>query len=252
MKNEKIIKQCIKYFFKENTQTITEKKVDDLLKIVNRIEYSNSLEMHNFIEQILENILESENPYKKLDKIENIFLKDKVPMFSKAFICFKTLYPEFQKYDQSKGNLFDFSENSRISPDLLSANPNNKRMQIYKKIVNGDKTKIRFQLIFNDLLRCSINSQNETLINYLKILKAGNDYTLKLLNNDFDINKLENQEQEILKEFISYLSVLYENIEEQKLEGNEVEKIKIILKYFKPNSRYSLADRIVRSFGYFA
>lgn len=252
IENIKIKKICFRYF-KENYESMDNKKVDDLLKLTHRIEYSNSLELHQFQEQILTSILDSDNPYEKLDKIENIFLKENIPMFSKIFLCFKFLYPKLSKIDKDGFEKFDFRENSRISPDLLLANPNNKRMQLYKKIVNGDKTKIRFQLIFNDLLRCAICSNNSSLVQYLNTLKNGNEIVIKLQNDNYNISNLNKEEQKILETFIGYLSTIYENISDEKIKNMSlVERCKYLTEYFKPTSRYSLADRVVRSFGYFA
>ena len=252
IENRKIKKLCFK-FFKEHYETIDNKKVDDLLKLTYRIEFSNSLELHQFQEQILSIILESNNPYEKLDKIENIFLKENIPMFSKIYLCFKFLYPELSKTDKYGYEKFNFSEYSRISPDLLYADPNSKRMQLYKKIVNGDKTKIRFQLIFNDLLRCAICSNNSSLVKYLNTLKNGNDIVIKLQKCNYNIDNLNIEEQKKLDIFIEYLSTIYENMADEKLENmNLSDRCKYLTDYFKPTSRYSLADRVVRSFGYFA
>lgn len=252
IENRKIKKLCFK-FFKEHYETMDNKKVDDLLKLTYRIEFSNSLELHQFQEQILTSILDSDNPYEKLDKIENIFLKENIPMFSKIFLCFKFLYPELSKIDKYGYEKFNFSEYSRISPDLLYANPNNKRMQLYKKIVNGDKTKIRFQLIFNDLLRCAICSNNSSLVQYLNALKNGNDIIIKLQDCNYNISNLNNEEKRELDIFIGYLSTIYDNMVDEKLgDMNLVDRCNYLTEYFKPTSKYSLADRIVRSFGYFA
>lgn len=252
IENIKVKKLCFDYF-KKNYENMNFKKVDDLLYIVNRIEYSNSIEMHEFQEQMLTSILESENVHEKLDKIENIFLKDNIPMFSKIFLCFKLLYPKFSKVDENGRELFKLNENSRISPDLLLANPNNKRMQLYKKIVKGDKTKIRFQLIFNDLLRCAICSNNKSLVNYLNILKKGNEIVIKIQDNNYNIDIINKEEEKILNIFIDYLTTIYENINDyENLNMNLEDKCKLFVNYFKSNSKYSLADRVVRSFGYFA
>ncbi|MBO5183551.1 MAG: hypothetical protein J6B64_04030 [Bacilli bacterium] len=252
IENIKIKKLCFEYF-KEHYEVMNNKKVDDLLNLTYRIEYSNSLEMHQFQEQILSNILDNDNPYEKLDKIENIFLKENIPMFSKIFLGFKILYPKLSKLDKNGFELFNFSEYSRISPDLLIADPNNKRMQLYKKIVNGDKTKIRFQLIFNDLLRCAICSNNDSLNKYLNILKNGNEIINKMQENNYIIDNLTIEEQKILNTFVDYLSTIYENITDKKIKNmNLTDRCNYLTNYFKPTNKYSLADRVVRSFGYFA
>lgn len=252
IENIKVKKLCFNYF-KEHYETMSEKKINDLLNLTYRIEYSNSLEMHQFQEQILSSVLDSDNPYEKIDKIENIFLKENIPMFSKIFLCFKFLYPELSKIDKDGFEKFNFSEYSRISPDLLIASPNNKRMQLYKEIVNGDKTKIRFQLIFNDLLRCAICSNNSSLVQYLNTLKNGNEIATKLKSANYNISVLSNEEQKLLDTFIGYLSTIYENISDEKIKNlSLVDRCKYLTDYFKPTNKYSLADRVVRSFGYFA
>lgn len=249
----KKIKKIYLNFIKKNYETMNYKKIDDLLNLTYRVEYSNSLVINQFGEQILASVLDSDNPYEKLDRIENIFLKENIPMFSKIFLCFKYLYPEFSKKDKDGTEKFDFSDYSRISPDLLLANPNNERMQLYNKMVNNDKSKIRFQLIFNDLLRCSICSNNSSLVKYLNTLKNGNEILTKIQDSNYNINSLSNEELNILNTFTDCLSTLYENMTDRKLKNmNLGERCKYLNDYFKPNSSYSLADRIVRSFGYFA
>lgn len=51
---------------------------------------------------------------------------------------------------------FNFDKNSRISPDLLNANPLEKRMAYLRR--NGSDRDVRMQMVFNDLLRISICS----------------------------------------------------------------------------------------------
>ncbi|MBQ9319111.1 MAG: hypothetical protein IJR82_05720 [Bacilli bacterium] len=252
LENEKVLKLCFEYF-NDNYKIMDENKVEELLKMVKKIEYSNALEIHEFAPQILSAVLDSDNPYDKLNQIENVFLRDNIPMFAKMFICFKILYPNFQKYDRDNRPIFDFNENSRLSPTLLKADPDNPRMVLYSKLVKGDKTKIRFQLVFNDLLRCAINSNNLSLINYLNNLKIGNEYLIKFMNEDYNEHIFTEEELNVLKKFIDNLVSIYENMTNNSLKDmNLSNQCEFIIKYFNPNEKYSLLDRIVRSFGYFA
>ena len=80
-----------------------------------------------------------------------------------------------------------------------------------------------------------------------------NDIVIKLQDCNYNISNLNNEEKKELDIFIGYLSTIYDNMADEKLgDMNLVDRCKYLTDYFKPTSRYSLADRVVRSFGYFA
>lgn len=250
IENSRVLSLCFKNIEEHNVTD--ESKVDDLIKIVFRVEYSNAIEISEFEEQIVGAVLETENPFETLDKIESVFLKENVPYFSKIYLCFQYLYPKFEKKNSDGNDIFDFREDSRISPDLLYASPNSVRMKLYKRRFNDDK-KVRFKLVFNDLLRLAINSDNKSLRKYLDTLRDGNDCLLKLVNSDFNIKVLNEEEVKKLNYFVDDLTVVYEMVTNESLNNKDlVDKCKTLLVYFKPTERYSLADRVVRSIAYYA
>ncbi len=238
--------EIVKNYILNNIDSIDYKESlrlkEHLITIVKRIRNSNSIEISNFGESILNTILKFDNPEEKFDEIEGVFLKNNLPMFAKVFTCFKLLYPDF-----TKGDLFDFSEDSRVAPQLIK--PSIRGFGV----INSDVDK-RFQILFNDLFRISLNSNTYTLKGYIKNLRDGNELCLKLLDKSIKFEGLDDEQKQILEAFISKLEVIYEvsnnnhkNISNLSLE----EKYKFLIREYKPTHRYSLVDRIVRSYGFY-
>ena len=137
--NERIMKTFFKYVSK-NLDKLDEGNIDNLYKIVKRIEYSNSSEIRSFGELFVEMILERDNPEKELIEIEKIFIQDNIPFVGKIFQVFKKLYPNYKGIGTS----------DKMSPTL-------KNMSFEE----------RDRVIFNDLLRIELGSKNRNLQSYL-------------------------------------------------------------------------------------
>ena len=148
---DKMIEHIKKRFF-----DLTEDKIDELYGLYKRAELTISEEAYKLSDQIIDGALEQDDPLEVFAKIEKIFEKNNLPLFAKIYKCFETLYPNFNK------STFNFDKNSRISPDLLNANPLEKRMAYLRR--NGSDRDIRMQMVFNDLLRISICSADRSLI----------------------------------------------------------------------------------------
>ena len=204
-------------------------------------------------------------------EMENIFLKNNIPYFGKMFLCFQKIYPNLSK---KEGNIekFDFKDTSRMSPTLqddfimrlLYRNKyEEKKKEIEESLTKKEEfdkkaTMIRFVLIFNNLLWISIGSNNRSLREYLDNIEKGNELYLQIINGNIDLNDLNTENKKILNEYISHLEMLYANTKDSKEENidltdkNILEKIEIFKEKFKVTEKYSLPDRIVRSFCYYA
>ena len=237
-------------YIENHHENLEESSISQITNILNRFSKSNSLELSNLKEQLTPLVLSTQNPIESFNKIEKIFLKNNLPMFGKAFLCFQSLYPEFQKEEDNK-EIFDFTEGSRISPELLHPTQTRKMKVVSKNATDKD---IRFQIVFNDLLRIASRSNNRSLIEYLDNIEYGNTLFLGISKGIIKFNDLDDKSKQILDVFSNHLAALYENTRKGSEEIFEnlstVEKIAYFSRKFSPTNRYDLPDRIVRSFAY--
>ena len=240
---DKMIEHIKKRFF-----DLTEDKIAELYSLYKRSELTNSEEAYKLRDLIIDGALEQDDPLEVFAKIEKIFEKNNLPLFAKIYKCFETLYPNFNK------STFNFDKNSRISPDLLNANPLEKRMAYLRR--NGSDRDIRMQMVFNDLLRISICSADRSLIDYMNNIKVGNDLYLDIVSGKRTFESLTFEEKNVLDIFSSHLEALQENKTQSKnmtLDNLSLpDKIRVLSKEFSPTDRHSLPDRIIRSFAYYA
>ena len=124
----------------EKIDGLDEKRINALCDLVRRIEYSNASEIRSFSEIFVKTMLDRENPEAELIEIEKIFVQDKIPFVGKIYQVFKKLYPNY------KG----ISTSDRMSPTL-------------KNMDHAERDRI----IFNDLLRIELGSNNRNLQQYL-------------------------------------------------------------------------------------
>ena len=212
-------------------------------EIIKRLEYTNSTEMNSFKDQLFVLLLENEKPIESLDKIENIFIKNNIPLYGKIFSCFEILYPELDK--------FSFDDSSRMSPEL-------KDMSLpaigHHKLPN----ETRFRIIYNDLLRIAYRSNERSFVDFLQNIEDGNNLYENIIHNNLNINSISKEDQTKLETFVSHLETLYQHTQngsDSTLDLNKYsleEKVKILGNLFQNNSKYDLPDRIVRSFCYSA
>ena len=88
------IEAKFKDYIENNHEYITGDKIDMLAQLITRIEYSNSEEIKSFGDSIFTLLLDSQDPIGNLGKIEDIFLRNNLPLCGKMFLCFQILYPK--------------------------------------------------------------------------------------------------------------------------------------------------------------
>ena len=238
------VKNIFNHYYIENKISID--KINLLCDLIEHLNSSNSVELVNFQGVIFDELLKTDEPIKNFEAIEKIFVKNNIPVFAKIFKCFQILYPNLSKS-------FEF-ENQKISPELAKLDFNGTNLEKLSKSFSPDD--MRFQVIFNDLFRISLGSNNHSLKEYLKNIENGNTLYISLLSGNMTYNELSYLQKETLDIFIAHLEVLIDN-SKYKLNENydklsSLDKIKIISQNFKTTSKYDLPDRIVRHFLYFA
>lgn len=228
---------------------------------------SNSNIMRKLNYNLVKKIIFENDFEEKYNNIEKIFLQDDIPEFAKIFLVFKFLNPKLECFDRNRSLLsmeyfFRDRLNEALAPQLKNDyakqyiikhfNKNFENLETDKqtKIIND----VKFMFIYNDIARISIFSNNSSLRDYLKKLEEGNSLYLSIINGNVQYNLLDENELELLNFFEKSLERLKEFTQTRndiELENkNIVEKIRIISDYFHPTNRYSLLDRIVRSFFY--
>ena len=208
---------------RETIGTIGIEKFPNLIELHKNVQYSNAVELSSFKENYMREILNSDNPSATFKSLENIYLKGDLPGYMKLFKCFKTIYPNFEK-----GNYFNFSPNSIISPELLEAG-------------NAEH---RFLIVYNDLLRTAVHSQDRTLIEYLNNINEGSELYFALNSREKTIESISNEEVDKLTTFAGHLEALYKSISfpyQEELTENAYKKDELTQK-FKILERISAKD----------
>lgn len=208
---------------KSNMRAISIDKFPDLIELHKNVQYSNSIELSSFKDNYMPEILNSDNPIATFKLLEDIFLKNSLPGYAKLFKCFKTIYPTFEKPGS-----FNFTPGSRISPELLEAG-------------NADH---RFLIVYNDLLRIAIHSQDSSLVEYLDNIDKGSELYFALCKKEKTIETISNEEAEELTTFASHLESIYEGISfsyQDELKGLTLEQNNSVKK-FKLLDRMSAKD----------
>ncbi len=239
----KFVKQIIKNLPRDNSFLMLDVNKLDFLKdlildLQKRTKNSNSKELKKFCGQIIASIL---NGGKGLDyestltKIEDVFSRNNVPTFAKRYLVFKILNPDLSiKIPEEEKN------DQRMSPTLIAAS-----------------NEERYQIVYNDLFRCTIGSNNISFRKYLENIGKGNDLYLAITSGKIKVSELNETQKAVLTEFANHLLTLHRYSKEGEnsdltLTGNIEEDLKMLIPLFKANERYSLPDRIIRMYGYFA
>lgn len=239
-----------KKYIMEHMDVLSIPQIELCSKVLQRLLYSNSIELYSFRDSIASQLLNSKKPLEELKKLEEIFVSNNLPLFAKMYKCFCLLYPNLEYERGEDAKLFDFSDDSRMAPQLHDSFLEN----IGSKVVsNTDK---RFLIIYNDLLRIAIKSGSRDLLDYLNNLEKGNDLFFILTNSNITYESLDEENKRILDIFLSHLITLYKNTKKGKdmsdiFDGLPVKnKLEILMRLFKTNNRYDIKDRIVRSFAF--
>lgn len=243
----------------EITYELIKSEKDKYMPIFERITLSNSMEIQNIDIKGLISVYNSDESIdkkefnKKIDSIENIFLKNNLPPYAKTYLCFRSIYPEFSKKYNGR-ELFDFEDKSRMAPSLLDSSMDkifDNKIGLYFSKPN-DK---RFVTISNDLFNISLKSNNFELKEYIENLEIGNNLLNKIIMKEVDYNSLNEKEKFQYDMFSSHIDMLYEISNKNKLDknfNNEKEKLEFIKNEFVGKGKYSLLDSITRYYLYFA
>ena len=156
-------------------------------------------------------------------------------------MVFRELHPNF------------LEENSRKKDDSIGNIPSLKE-------ASGQE---RSHIIFSDLLRCALESNNRNLRDYLNIIEKGNTLYENIINENEKFENLNEADKKTLTEYRDILNALYNESsqgrrvkEKRKVEDDveaDLRKLDVLFEQSNPYLKnINLADRVVRTFGYWA
>lgn len=154
--------------------------------LIEKIYRSPSQEIQRLREQLFLEILHVDNPEKTFAEVENIFIKNNLPLVGKIYKVFEILHPTEILNNKLKEN--------ESSPVLVHATDKKRRLTIY-----------------TDLLRIHIESGNRSLKHYLEFLEAGEKLFDKI--DSVGEENLSAREKKMALAFIKKLETLSENID---------------------------------------
>ena len=245
------LKELYVDFVSDNIEGLTPEKIEVIEGILKRLLCSNAEEVSNHPSDFAKAILfkretvKEEECYKELEQIEDVFIHNNLPYFGKVFKTFRILYPEGEEHLATPA-LERGALKGRPEVPFDSETPP-RTLEDFKKII-GSKDSI----IFGDLLKATMGSNNRDLRNYLTDLMSGAELTEKVLSGETEFSE---EEQNTLKVYAEHLKALQENTQKGKkqsleLTGDILQDIRLLSAEFSPTKRYNVPDRIVRSFGF--
>lgn len=230
------LKKVFTDYVKKELGNISVDKYELIVDILKKIVNSNSTEIRNHAYEFATLILNSDNPSVAFDRIETVFIKNNLPYVGKAYLTFQILHPQ----DRLSID-FDINNSNSISPILKHYATRPDRLNM---------------IIFSDLLKASMGSNNRSLSAYLKNIEDGNNLFLMLSEGKITIEQIKNNEEaaNILNVFCEHLNTLYNNSQIGRKQSNQLtydleKDLSEFLKLFKTTDMFDLPDRIIRMYG---
>lgn len=233
--NDEQLQDAFKEYVMEFYNKINMENIEYITKVLSRLSLSNSSEIFTFRKEIALQLLKSANPLESLDKLENVFLKNSIPVVGKRYYCFEILHPDFEDFKLYYSNL---------SPILK------------KSSTMGKKA-----IIFSDLIKSAFGSNNRSVNTYLQNIEAGSKLYESIRSGQIKYDSLDKAQKTELVTFDKYLATLYNNTMKSKNEKDTFTITEDVLadilelsKKLSPDKTldYSLADRIIKMFCGFA
>ena len=211
--------------------------IDDIVYVFLNINYSNSSELKNVSNEIADLVLSHSNPREEFKRIERIFLSDELPNVAKVYSVFRMFHSD------SSGKLW-LNVYENISPVLKRySSLDLKRRSIMCEVI-----------IFSDLIKAFVESNNMEFRRYLRDLKKGDEIFNRMssLNGDLD-----ERETILLKSYLRKLTALYNQTLAGKknnyvLQGDISLDVNNLVSLFKVDGgSEKLLDRVIQMYMHF-
>jgi len=223
------LRDIFKEYCSENDSNLEDDKISTIVTVLEKLSYSNSSEMYKLKKSIASQVIKLSEPLEKLDKMENIFIKNNLPTIGKIYSCFEMLHSDLSNFD------FD--------SDIISP------------ILKHKSTMGRQFTIFSNLIRTTLASNNRSVNDYLDNIEAGSNLYKEIVSGKKSYDSLSEEDKKTMSLFSKHLETLYNNSMKGKKEPfasekNGIEKIDELVTKLSPNgsSDYNIADRVVRMF----
>ena len=155
------------------------------IKLSHKINQSPSQEIQRIKNELINQLLEVENPEEIYARIEEIFIKNNLPPVGKIFKIFSII-------------------NSPQAMDLLL-----KRNENLSPCLGEASQRRRYFTIYKDLINIHVQSGNRSFRDYLKIVTEGQDVFNKIENEG--VEKLDEEEQKHAEMLLKKMKTLWEN-----------------------------------------
>ena len=222
-------------------------------------------------------VLNHNIPTEKIERVSGILTSSTLPFFARQMAIFQLIHP-WETLDAEYG--YGYSEKTSSdhhaaeiqSPVLKSLLFEEKGPSDSRITAENGRDYSAEEIIYHDILKCAFGSNAKTIERFLDKLEDGNSFVDKLHQADKSLLAREVFSREELsngKDFIETLNSIYYS---QMRSGKEEEfqqtalmdiddamnesigmldyKVNKVKTRFTPTSRYSLGDRVVRSFCY--
>ena len=196
-------------------------------EIITRIFNSNSEMVVNYAPQLISSVadLDRKEAIEIIEKVEHIFSQDNLPTFMRMYKYFELVV---DKNNGSKlGQIVDGIQKN-VSPVLS----NTKSVELSKKI------------IFSDLMKVSMDSNNKSLRRFVDRMERGNEIYSKFLKNARTIEGFTDDEKQEFQTYIKTIHALYE--ESGAYNQDKAKDIAIILSGDIQKDAIALGNRYVR------
>ena len=227
---------------------VNDEEIDDIIDMVERVESSNSLDLRRISKELVDQLINScttkndENgeysldtatAHERLEQIEDVFLRNNLPLAAKYFLIFAKLHPK-DKFEK------DFVR-PRLSPTLLEADN------------NGPFG--RYGLMLRDIVKNSIESNDLDFRKYLENMRDSQKIIDRIRSGEVNFDQLSEDEQRETRAFISHVATIYNPTRRGQenpidpampITNENIQKIYDLL-HLKPDG--SIADFTVRYFG---
>lgn len=190
--------------------SIPEETIKKIPELLTQIKLSNSSEVAgryiNIAKLILQNTNENSiDPLIQFRKIEKIFLTRELSHMDKIFRSFQLLYPHQKLIDTIIKN------KSYVSPTLYkyATSPEETVLGQEAKRLYGDSSYAVEMVMYSDLLKTTIASNDKTFIDYIEGIEKGNNLFAELMSGTKKISDLQAEDKYVLSSYVYHLEKIY-------------------------------------------
>ena len=211
--------------------------------IITDLENTNSRKLARISTEIALQIclLPEEERTEKIKNIKGVYLSADLPEFAQKYLVFQQLHPNFF----GEENVLYADRTTGLIPSLNNSTPVERK-----------------HIIFSDLLRIAVESNDKDLKDYLNTIEQGNAMFEMVKEGSLQIDdSLSEDKRETLKKYSDILNILYNftskgrRAEKRRENSGDLEKdLEELEELFQSdeNIHMNMPDRIVRTFGYWA